>query len=1111
MAIRKTGQRTIAAIGSLLVCLTASSLLGADSPFVATMTPFLRDYCFDCHSDSHAEANVNLKKLVSSNRFLTQFRTWERVVELVENRQMPPAEISQPNDSQRRLVLKAIRSKLEEVAEQKAGDPGPVAIRRLTSAEYAYVMADLTGMELNLNSVLSGDAVGGEGFSNVGDVQFVQDSTLERYLEAAKLVAGRAVIGAGPLGFFDAPGKTGLELSAITRIQAIYRQYGFRSAAGEGGEPFGLELYPRAFFVAWQFQHRNQLGNAQQTLHDLAQQEDVSARFVDHIWQLLNRSDVVFPLSEISAAYRSLPVPNHFSDAAAKIEIRNQARRDCQKMAELLRSWQTRLASRVSDNEDALLLSVDSIQLDSEALFDIRLMWQEDAERASVQFITRPATEQPIENSLIVWSSPTVQFRDEQGEMMRAVPLNSLLPNGDEIKALFGSERVANQQPIGNQEARVNLAEHDLLMTGNSDLEIELMIPPGAVSANLSVKAILKTEISPQAVVRCTVRDGSTLGVTAADQGQLSAILGRSEGAGFTMWKAGLREFATTLPDISHREPAPSDRDPIPAPYENDYNHPERNDFHYSIKYHRDDQFLVDKMLDDAIKERLDQAWCDLLLSFDYHDRYFAFLIRKNGLGENLNFVDETKIGKITPEWISKLPVASRSIARRLVDSYQEASRVTQDASPSHVDQAVLFAQLAWRRELDETDRKLLHEFYREMRQSEMMSHSEAVRSLLVRILMAPEFLYRIERASADPDLITLDAWELASRLSFFLWSSSPDEELRRLAQQDRLDQQELTRQVRRMLRDPKARRFATEFFGQWFGFYRFDDFGGIDLKRFPEFDERLKRSFYEEAVAFFEYLVREERPCDEILFADYAHWNQSLALHYGAASERTSQLGDELERISDLGMLRRGGLLGLGAIHATTSAPLRTSAVKRGDWILRRVLGTPVPPPPDDVGSISADDVLGDGRTVRERLEMHRQEASCMSCHARIDPLGFALENFDPIGRWRDQYRDGQPIDVVGRMGDGSRIDGLIGLKSYLRSELPKFHRTLASKLVGYGLGRAEILSDRRLIQQLMEGLEAEATVADLATRIVTSKQFRTKRAAVVPVAVGAKHGISK
>jgi hypothetical protein len=187
--------------------------------------------------------------------------------------------------------------------------------------------------------------------------------------------------------------------------------------------------------------------------------------------------------------------------------------------------------------------------------------------------------------------------------------------------------------------------------------------------------------------------------------------------------------------------------------------------------------------------------------------------------------------------------------------------------------------------------------------------------------------------------------------------------------------------------------------------------------------------------------------------------------------------------------------LLRLGAVLTSTSAPLRTSAVKRGDWILRRVLGRSVPPPPGDAGSIPPDDVLADGKTVRQRLEAHRRDASCVNCHARMDPLGFALEHFDSIGRWRDTYRDGQQIDASGKLNDGTEISEFEGLNEYLLKKEALFNRTLCAKLLGFALGRAEIASDRPLLDQIATGLKTDNRFSMLVRQIVESPQFRYRR----------------
>src|SRR6185312_2378180 len=228
----------------------------ADEPG-ARLRPLVQEYCLGCHDADEPEAGLDLAAMTDQPEFGRRFKDWEKVVRVLRERKMPPEDEPQPNRRHREQAVRDIEEGLRRFIEEHQGDPGPVAIRRLTSAEYGYTLRDLTGLDLRVADDFVGDAVAGEGFTNAGDAQFMQDSTLERYLQAAKAVADHAVIGAGPLAFFADPGKTGRELSAIARIQAIYREHGFRTAAGEGAEPFGLDLYPRAMLVAWRFRFRD--------------------------------------------------------------------------------------------------------------------------------------------------------------------------------------------------------------------------------------------------------------------------------------------------------------------------------------------------------------------------------------------------------------------------------------------------------------------------------------------------------------------------------------------------------------------------------------------------------------------------------------------------------------------------------------------------------------------------------------------------------------------------------------------------------------------------------------------------------------------------------------
>ena len=292
------------------------------------------------------------------------------------------------------------------------------------------------------------------------------------------------------------------------------------------------------------------------------------------------------------------------------------------------------------------------------------------------------------------------------------------------------------------------------------------------------------------------------------------------------------------------------------------------------------------------------------------------------------------------------------------------------------------------------------------------------------------------------------------------------------------------------MTADPKARRLATEFFGQWLGFYHFDQYRGVDTGRFPEFTDEVKRAMFDEAVSTFEYIVRENRPVKDILGADYTFLNQPLAKFYGITADVAT---GKVEKVDKVQAFDRGGALRLGAVLTTTSAPLRTSPVKRGDWVLRRVLGTPTPPPPADAGTIPADDQTFNGLTLRQRLAQHKRNATCAACHLRIDPLGFPLEGFDAVGRTRKTYADGKPVDVTGEFKDKTTIVGTEGLLKYLDSQDAKVMTTLSRKMLGYALGRTVLASDRPLVGDMTAAGDG-ASIADLAVKIVTSRQFRNR-----------------
>jgi mono/diheme cytochrome c family protein len=235
-----------------------------DKPSTAGPRAIFERNCFVCHGLESPQAGLSLERLTAQGLTGDNFQRWQKVAAALEQKMMPPKGMPQPSDDERRQALSWIKARMNAYAEKHDGDPGPITIRRLTSGEYAYTIKDLTGLDLNVGIDASSDSVGGEGFTNFGNVQFMQDANLERYLEAAKTIADHAVIGSGPLEFFLDRGKTGFELSAIARIREIYAANGFRTVSGEGGMPFGLEKYGKALYDSWLYQHRASLGEARE-------------------------------------------------------------------------------------------------------------------------------------------------------------------------------------------------------------------------------------------------------------------------------------------------------------------------------------------------------------------------------------------------------------------------------------------------------------------------------------------------------------------------------------------------------------------------------------------------------------------------------------------------------------------------------------------------------------------------------------------------------------------------------------------------------------------------------------------------------------------------------
>ncbi|MCA9061857.1 MAG: DUF1592 domain-containing protein [Planctomycetaceae bacterium] len=503
------------------------------------------------------------------------------------------------------------------------------------------------------------------------------------------------------------------------------------------------------------------------------------------------------------------------------------------------------------------------------------------------------------------------------------------------------------------------------------------------------------------------------------------------------------------------------------------------------VLFHREDHELARLMLNEDDAARLDRLWSEL--RFISQDA----LISETAFEQLMEFATQDA----DPTIFEPL----RQPIRETADRYR-AQLVA--CEPRQLEQLIGFAQQAWRRPLAKEEAEKLRSLYQRLRENDL-NHEESFRLLMARILTAPAFLYRVEDGTdgadavpADsPRIVSVSPFEQASRLSYFLWSSLPDEPLLKAAETGEFSDAELRQQLARMLADGKMRRMAVEFGCQWLHIRDFDQLDEKNEALYPEF-KQLRGDMYEESIRFFDDLLRHNGSVLDILNADYTFVNPRLAQAYGIPGEAGVDSDAEgWRRVSHSGQYGRGGILRQASVLAKQSGASRTSPILRGNWVSETLLGERLPRPPKNVPQLP--DNLPEGLTERQLIERHSSDAACVKCHLRIDPYGFALENYDTIGRFRSVSADGRPIDTATELPDGTQLQGVDGLRRYLsEARRDDFLRHFCHKLLGYALGRSVQLSDEPLIDQMMQQLrENEYRIHPAIEAIVLSPQFRSVR----------------
>ena len=550
--------------------------------------------------------------------------------------------------------------------------------------------------------------------------------------------------------------------------------------------------------------------------------------------------------------------------------------------------------------------------------------------------------------------------------------------------------------------------------------------------------------------------------------------------------------------------------------------------FHSQMGYFRDDRPLYELVLDTGQQRQLDDLWTELdfvtlapvrqFKQFIWFERaeppsFMASPQFNLFRSEDDDVTSEPKMAQLADAYLAKAREITNDVAAGVVRDYfdrmnanvRALEQARAAAEPRHLDALLAFATKAYRRPLTKSEADDIFGFYRSLR-DQRLGHEEAIRDAVASVLMSPYFCYRVdppsltqntERASAGQaaDVAPLSDYALASRLSYFLWSSMPDEELmKRAAAGDLRKPEVLSAQARRMMQDGRARHLATEFAGNWLDIRRFEEHNAVDRERFPGFTSELREAMFEEPIRFVLDVIQRNGSVLDFLYGNYTFVNPILARHYGMPEPAEGGW----VRVDNAQKYARGGLLPMSAFLTKNAPGLRTSPVKRGYWIVHRLLGEYIPAPPPNVPVLPTDETkLGD-LTLRETLAQHRANPACASCHAKFDSFGLAFEGYGPVGETRDRDLAGRRVETGATFPDGSSGSGLDGLRAFMRARgQAEFVDNLCRELLVYALGRSLLRSDDPLLADMRKDLsKGDYKFGHLVQDIVTSRQFLTKRA---------------
>ena len=991
------------------------------------------NYCFDCHDDSQAEAELDLysffKNPAADPRVAQSLR---RVVHSLEHSEMPPAKAKRkPSAKERQQMIDFALQIRKRIATEQKDDPGHLVMARLTPHEYRNVIRDLSGgIVTDAGRFLPNEGGAGEGFSNVGEAQSMTPAQLERYLDAAK----------DALAHLRVSPATGIKWRRFPRIPIDEPRLARQEAVNEiiewyvgqqqkWGEEHRNALNRRFGFVhtaylhaAWRYQNRSnrKFGFDQFTSLD---EFKLSAVILEKWWKILSAENPKPPFVAWAKAWHQLP-----ANASRKMIID-----ECRS---IVSGKKTGIS--VANSEDfAPSYEISYHEAREEVLAaaaDGYWPFRIEVRDARELFLIVSDAGDGNRGETGRWRAGRIVFEDGTSKPWQdVVKLKGANSGRDyafgkhyDTGKTIGPDEVGVRPPGG---LKFNVPANALVF------EVEMSLDERS-RGNSSVQALV-LDFKPRRqsfIARRPVFGGKPR--NAASQESKSKELARA------LRKRNLSEANKTKIGLNA----------------------ERNVFADWTR---------------TSIQAIGGPWPDH--SADRHEPNFPYHLTAKEVLANATKSDLARLRELEDHLAAVAEPILQNDERGLMIPLKE------------------FASRAWRRPPTSTEIETLTKIYRETRERGF-SFDGAAKGALLAVLASPDFLYprssRRQEAHAKDlkgkSLLTstatrpLSARELASRLSFFLWGSIPDEHL--IAAADLTNPGVLRQHARRMLNDERARSLATEFASQLWQFGSFEDFNGPDSKRFAEFTPTIRSAMLAETIEFVADLFMNDESLENLLSADYTFANANLAKFYGLPQIR----GPQMRRVDV--PEGRGGLVTMGLFLTKTSLPLRTSPVQRGTWVYRDVLGRSLPAPPPNVPDLSEDETNDQGQTVREQLEIHQADPNCASCHAKIDPPGIALEAFDPIGRFRSGY------ETETTTHDGVNLRGVAGLKHYLKTHRDEFFAHFNRKLLGYALGRAVQLGDEALLIRMNRRLKEDGYQFDsLVEEIVTSIQFRHRRTTAI------------